>query len=160
MGRTTLSGMTKGRLAAYFAGTAVVAALIGFLFGYYQAYPAQHTANRALLRLRLSEARARTQDARIALVRSNYGNARTHVEEAMRLLDAFKTSSQRDLPATESGKVDQARTLLQDALALAPAMPTPPAADPAAPRPEAEADAKAAQAANLLGEVYRATPEP
>jgi hypothetical protein len=39
-------------------------------------------------------------------------------------------------------------------------MPTPPAADPAAPRPEAEADAKAAQAANLLGEVYRATPEP
>ncbi len=28
------------------------------------------------------------------------------------------------------------------------------------PRPEDQADAKAMQAANLLGEVYRATPEP
>jgi hypothetical protein len=153
--------MTRARLWGYFAGTAVVAALIGFLFGWYQAFPAQHSRDRALLRLRLSEARGRTQEARIALVRANYGNARTHVEEAIRLLDAFKSSSQRELPQTESARVDQARQLLQDALSLAPTMPTAPgtAAD-GSPRPEDQADAKAMQAANLLGEVYRATPEP
>ena len=40
-------------------------------------------------------------------------------------------------------------------------MPTTPAAGAAAgQRPEEQADAKALQAANLLGEVYRATPEP
>ena len=43
--------MTRARLWGYFAGTAVVAALIGFLFGWYQAFPAQHSRDRALLRL-------------------------------------------------------------------------------------------------------------
>jgi hypothetical protein len=149
--------MTRARLWGYFAGTAAVAALIGFLFGWYQAYPAQHSRDRALLRLRLSEARGRTQEGRIALLRSNYGTARQHVEEAIRLLDAFKASGQRELPATESGKVDQAQQLLKDALGLAP---TAPSAAGAAARPEDQAEAKALNAANLLGEVYRATPEP
>jgi hypothetical protein len=153
--------MTRGRLWGYFAGTAAVAALIGFLFGWYQAYPAQHSRERALLRLRLSEARARTQDARIALIRANYGNARSHVEEAIRLLDAFKSSSQRELPPTESAKVDQAQQMLKEALSLAPTMPTAAGTAPGGTsRPEDQADARAMQAANLLGEVYRATPEP
>lgn len=149
--------MTRARLWGYFAGTTVVAALIGFLFGWYQAYPAQHSRDRALLRLRISEARARALDARMALVRSNYGNARTHTEEAIRLLDAFKTTSQRHLPETESAKVDQAQQLLKEALSVAPAMPTPAGTTP---RPEDQAEASAQQATNLLGEVYRATPEP
>src|ERR671913_784423 len=153
--------MTRARLWGYFAGTAVVAALVGFLFGWYQAYPAQHSRDRAMLRLRLSEARARTQDARVALIRANYGNAREHVEEAIRLLDAFKASGQRELAPTDSTKVNQAQQLLKDALGLAPTMPTTPAnGTAAAGRPEEQADAKALQAANLLGEVYRATPEP
>jgi hypothetical protein len=153
--------MTRARLWGYFAGTAVVAALVGFLFGWYQAYPAQHSRDRAMLRLRLSEARSRTQEARIALIRANYGNAREHVEEAIRLLDAFKASGQRELQPTDSTKVDQAQQLLKDTLGLAPTMPTTPASGTAtAERPEEQADAKALQAANLLGEVYRATPEP
>ena len=154
--------MTRARLWGYFAGTAVVAALIGFLFGWYQAYPAQHSRDRALLRLRLSEARSRTLDARMALLGSNYGDARQHVEEAIRLLDGFKASNQRELPDTESAKVDQAQSLLKEALTLAPGMSSPAAAATAgaAPRPEAQAEAKALQASNLLGEVYRGTPEP
>jgi len=153
--------MTRARLWGYFAGTAVVAALIGFLFGWYQAFPAQQTRERALLRLRLSEARGRTHEARIALVRANFGNARAHAEEAIRLLETFRSTSQRKLPPTESARVDQARQLLQDALSLAPTMPsTPGTTADGSPRPEDQADAKAMQAANLLGEVYRATPEP
>ena len=153
--------MTRGRLWGYFAGTTVVAALVGFLFGWYQAYPAQHSRDRALLRLRLSEARARTLDGRMALLGRNYGDARQHVEEAIRLLDAFKQSSQRELPPTESEKVDQSQQLLKDALGLAPTMPSSAAAgSAAAARPEDQAEAKALQASNLLGEVYRATPEP
>jgi hypothetical protein len=153
--------MTRGRLYASFAGTAVVAALIGFLFGWYQAFPAQHSRDRAMLRLRLSEARARTQDARVALFRSNYGNARTHVDEAIRLLEGFKGTGQRNLPPSESAKVDQALQALRDTLALAPEMPTMPATVTGTePRPEAQADAKAQIAVSLLGEVYRATPEP
>lgn len=152
--------MTRARLWGYFAGTAVVAALIGFLFGWYQAFPAQHSRDRAMLRLRLSEARARTLDARMSLVRANYGNARTHLEEAVRLLDAFKSANQRDLPPTEATKVEQAETLLKETLALAPSMPAAADASTGTPRPEDQADAKAMEAANLLGEVYRATPEP
>ena len=153
--------MTRGRLWGYFAGTTVVAALVGFLFGWYQAYPAQHSRDRALLRLRLSEARARTLDGRMALLGRNYGDARQHVAEAIRLLDAFKQSSQRELPPTESEKVDQAQQLLKDALGLAPTMPSSAAAGSAAgARPEDQAGTKALQATNLLGEVYRATPEP
>ena len=148
--------MTRARLWGYFAGTAVAAALIGFLFGWYQAYPAQHARDRALLRLRLSEARGRTQEGRIALLRQNYGMAREHLREAIRLLDAFKASGQRQLPDTESAKVDQAQQLLKDTLGLAPNAPSP----AASPRPEDQAEAKALNAANLLGEVYRTTPEP
>ncbi len=146
--------MTRGRLWGYFAGTAVVAALVGFLFGWYQAYPAQHSRDRAMLRLRLSEARARTQDARIALIQANYGNARTHVEEAIRLLDAFRAANARDSPPTEASKVDQAQALLKEALSMEPTV------DATGARPGLQADARAQQAANLLGEVYRATPEP
>ena len=153
--------MTRGRLWGYFAGTTVVAALVGFLFGWYQAYPAQHSRDRALLRLRLSEARARTLDGRMALLGRNYGDARQHVAEAIRLLDAFKQSSQRELPPTESEKVDQAQQLLKDSLGLAPTMPSSAAAGSAAgASPEDQAETKALQATNLLGEVYRATPEP
>lgn len=151
--------MTRARLYASFVGTALVAALFGFLFGWYQAYPAQHSRDRALLRLRLSEARARTVDARVAFVNANYGDARTHVDEAIRLLDVFRAANQRDLPATEAAKIEQAQQLLKEAQALAAA---PPAAPPAngGPMPGTQADARAQQAANLLGEVYRATPEP
>ena len=153
--------MTRGRLWGYFAGTTVVAALVGFLFGWYQAYPAQHSRDRALLRLRLSEARARTLDGRMALLGRNYGDARQHVAEAIRLLDAFKQSSQRELPATESEKVDQAQQRLKDALGHAPPMASTAAAGSAAgARPEDQAETKALRATNLLGEVYRATPEP
>jgi hypothetical protein len=148
--------MTRARLWGYFVGTAAVAALIGFLFGWYQAYPAQHSRDRALLRLRLSEARGRTQESRIALLRSNYGTAREHLAEAVRLLGAFKIADQRQLPDTESAKVDQARQLLEDTLALANA----PSAAASGTRPEDQAEAKALTAANLLGEVYRMTPEP
>ena len=150
--------MTRGRLWGYFAGTTVVAALFGFLFGWYQAYPAQHSRDRALLRLRLSETRARTLDARMALMSANYGNARAHVEEGIRLRDAFRTTGQRDLPPTEAAKVDQAQQLLRDALALVPGAPA--TTETAVARPEGEAESKTQQAANLLGEVYRATPEP
>ena len=148
--------MTRARLWGYFFGTAVVAALIGFLFGWYQAYPAQHSRDRALLRLRLSEARGRTQEGRIALLRSNYGTAREHLTEAVRLLDTFKASDQRQLPDTESAKVDQAQQLLKDALSLAANAPPAAASGP----PPQQAEAKALTAANLLGEVYRVTPEP
>ncbi|MGV3519737.1 hypothetical protein [Luteitalea sp.] len=151
--------MTRARLWGYFAGTAAVAALFGFLFGWYQAYPAQHSRDRALLRLRVSEARARTLDARIALVRANYGNAREHTEEAIRLLEAFKSSGQRELAQSESAKVERAQQLLKESLALAPTMPTP-TTDAAGGRPEDQAEARALEASNLLGEVYRATPEP
>jgi hypothetical protein len=153
--------MTRARLWGYFAGTAAVAALFGFLFGWYQAYPAQHSRDRALLRLRVSEARARTLDARIALVRANYGTAREHTEEAIRLLEAFKSAGQRELAQSEAAKVERAQQLLKDALGLAPTMPTPTADGGAASgRPEDQAEARALEASNLLGEVYRATPEP
>jgi hypothetical protein len=153
--------MTRGRLWGYFAGTTVVAALVGFLFGWYQAYPAQHSRDRAMLRLRLSEARSRTHEARIALGSANYGNARTHVGEAIRLLDAFKAANERDLPPTEVTKVDQAQQLLKDTLELTPNAPAVAGAPtPGAPGAVPQADAKAQQAANLLGEVYRVTPEP
>ena len=113
-----------------------------------------------MLRLRLSEARGRTQEGRIALLRSNYGLAREHLQEAIRLLDSFKASDQRQLPGTESAKVDQARQLLDDSLALAPGAPAAPATPASGARPEDQAEGKALTAANLLGEVYRATPEP
>lgn len=141
--------MTRGRLLAYYAGTAAVAALLGFILGWYQAYPAQHSRDRALLRLRLSEARSRTLDARVALARSNYGDARAHLDEAVRLLDAFKTTDQAHLPPTESGKVDQAVALLREAsggVATAGSSP--------------ETAGRTERATHLLGEVYRATPEP
>ena len=150
--------MTRGRLWGYFAGTAAVAALIGFLFGWYQAYPAQHSRDRALLRLRLAEARSRTLDARMALANANYGDTRAHVEEGIRLLEAFRSPGQRELPPTETAKVEQAQQLLKDALAMVSAAPATSEAGTVAPATDVAA--KTQQAGNLLGEVYRATPEP
>lgn len=150
--------MTRGRLAAYFAGTAVVAALVGFIFGYYQAYPAEHARGRAMLRLRLSEARARTLDAQVALVRANYGNAKTHLAEAVRLVETFKGTDQSNLPPTEAAKVDQVLQELRDAVMQVPG--TQAAADGAGVVAPDQASTRAELAANLLGEVYRATPEP
>lgn len=144
--------MTRGRLGGYFAGTAAVAALIGFMFGWYQAYPAQHARDRAMLRLRLSEARSRTLDARVALSRSNYGDASSHLSEAVRLLEAFKTSDQDHLPPAESSKVDQAMSLLREA---GNAVTTAPAAGTTH-----ESAGRTERASHLLGEAYRATPEP
>jgi hypothetical protein len=141
--------MTRGRLLAYYAGTAAVAALLGFILGWYQAYPAQHSRDRAMLRLRLSEARSRTLDARVALARSNYGDARAHLDEAVRLLDAFKANDQAHLPPTESGKVDQAVALLREASGGVAAAGSSP-----------ETAGRTERATHLLGEVYRATPEP
>jgi hypothetical protein len=139
--------MTRGRLLGYYAATAAVAALLGFILGWYQAFPAQHSRDRALLRLRLSEARARTLDARVALARSNYGDARAHLDEAVRLLEAFKTTDQSHLPPTESDKVDHAVALLREASG-------------GVATPSAESAGRTERATHLLGEVYRATPEP
>ena len=143
--------MTRGRLLAYYVGTAAAAALFGFILGWYQAYPAQHARDRAMLRLRLSEARSRTLDARVAIARSNYGDAKAHLDEAVRLLDAFKQTDQDHLPPTESTKVDQAVTLLRDASTGV--------SGATAPAPQ-ESAGRTERASNLLGEVYRATPEP
>lgn len=150
--------MTRSRLYGYFAGTAVVALLVGFLFGWYQAYPAQHARERAMLRLRLSEARGRTLDAQVALVRANFGSAREHLAEAVRLLDQFKATDQSHLPATEAGKVDQALQNLKEAATFGPEGQV--TADGTATPSHEHATTRAEQAANLLGEVYRATPEP
>ena len=79
---------------------------------------------------------------RIALLGRNYGDARQHVQEAIRLLDAFKASGQRELPDTESAKVDQAQQLLKDTLGLAPNAPS---AAASGARPEDQAEAKALQ---------------
>lgn len=146
--------MTKGRLASWFLGTAVVAALIGFLFGWYRAFPAEHSRDRAMLRLRLSEARARALDARVSLSQANYGDARTHFAESVRLLEAFRTANGNDLPQGEAAKVEQAVAALREAATDTPAGPV---TDVAAVAPASD---KAARAVNLLGEVYRATPEP
>ena len=150
--------MTRARLYGSFAGTAVVAALVGFIFGWYQAYPAQHARDRAMLRLRLSEARARTLDGQVALVRANFGSAREHLSEAVRLLDAFKATDQSNLPPTEAAKVDAALQGLRDAAMMVPGAQTP--SDGAGASSPDQASTQAEQAANLLGEVYRATPEP
>lgn len=136
----------------------MIAALLGFLFGYYQAYPAAHAKNRAMLRLRLSEARARTLDAQVALVRANYGDAKTHLAEAIRLTEALKTADERNLPSTEVAKVDQALQGLRDAVVQVPG--TQARADGAGVTGPDQASAGTERAANLLGEVYRATPEP
>lgn len=146
--------MTKGRLASWFLGTAVVAALIGFLFGWYRAFPAEHARERAMVRLRISEARSRALDARVSLTQANYGDARTHLAESVRLLEAFKSANGNDLPTSEIAKVDQALQALREAATETPAGPV---TDAAAVAPSSD---KAAQAVNLLGEVYRATPEP
>ncbi len=150
--------MTRARLYGYFAGTAVVAMLVGFLFGWYQAYPAQHARERAMLRLRLSEARARTLDAQVSLVRANFGSAREHLSEAVRLLAEFKATDQSHLPATEAGKIDQALQNLKEAATFGPSGQV--AADGTETPSAEQASTRAEQAANLLGEVYRATPAP
>ncbi len=149
--------MTRARLYGYFAGTAVVAGLIGFLFGWYQAYPAQHARERAMLRLRVSEARSRTLDAQVALGRANFGNAREHLTEAVRLLEEFKATDQSHLPPTESVKVDQALQGLREAVTFGPATDVTAGGGTLSPD---QAATRAEQAANLLGEVYRATPAP
>ena len=150
--------MTRARLWGYFAGTAAVAALFGFLFGWYQAFPAQHSRDRAMLRLRLSEARSRTLDTRIALLGRNYGDARQHTQEAIRLLDMFKASGQRLLPEYRIGQGRSGTATPQGH--ARPGAERTVQRPPPAQRAEDQAEARALNAANLLGEVYRATPEP
>lgn len=150
--------MTRGRSWGYIALGVLVAALVGFILGWYQAYPAQLSRDRAMLRLRLSEARARTLDARVALSRANFGDARTHVQEAVRLLEAFKADGQSDLPPNEAAKVDEAAQVLREIDGLV--VPTPVAAGEPPPPGDTQAETRAERAGNLLGEVYRATPEP
>jgi hypothetical protein len=150
--------MTRARLYGYFGLTALAAVLVGFLVGWYQAYPAQHARDRAMLRLRLSEARGRALDGQVALVRANYGTAREHFTEAVRLLDAFKATDQSHLPPTEATKIDQALQQLRDAVMAVPG--TPATSDTSGmPSPD-QAGTRAEHAVNLIGEVYRATPEP
>ncbi|MBA2355684.1 MAG: hypothetical protein H0V80_13585 [Acidobacteria bacterium] len=150
--------MTRGRLWGQVAIGVLVGAFMGVLFGWYQAYPAQVSRDRAMLRLRLSEARVRTLDARVALSRSNFGDATGHVREALRLLDAFKTDGADDLPPNEAAKIDQAAQALREAQGLFPN--TDPGTAAAATATDGQAAARAALAGNLLGEVYRSTPEP
>jgi hypothetical protein len=139
--------LTLGRLLLYVVGVAVVAGLIGYVFGWYRAYPAEQQRDRAMVRLRLSEARARALDGTVAVFRTNWGDAGQHMQEGVRLLTAFKAEEQQWLSPEHSAQVDEAATLLQTARDLAG-------------QASLDAGSRAERAAALLGEVYRATPEP
>lgn len=136
-----------GRLVLWFVGIAALAALVGYGFGWYRAYPAEQQFDRAMVRLRLSEARARALDASVAVYRTNWGDAGAHFQEGVRLLDAFKGAEQQWLSPEHSQQVDEAAELLRSGRDLAA-------------QTSLEANARAERAAALLGEVYRTTPEP
>lgn len=138
---------TLGRLVLYALGLVVVSALFGYVFGWYRAYPAEQQRDRAMVRLRLSEARARALDGSVAIYRTNWGDAGLHLQEGVRLLEAFKTTEQTLLSPDHSAKVDEAATLLRTARDLAA-------------QTNLDANGRADRAAALLGDVYRATPEP
>jgi hypothetical protein len=69
------------------------------------------------------------------------------MQEGVRLLTAFKAEEQQWLSPEHSAQVDEAATLLQTARDLAG-------------QASLDAGSRAERAAALLGEVYRATPEP
>lgn len=139
--------LTIGRLALYVLGVAVAAACVGYVFGWYRAYPAEQQRDQALVRLRLSEARARALDASVAIYRTNWGDAGGHLQEGVRLLEVFKANEQQMLSPDHSAKIDEAADLMRGARDLAA-------------QASLEANGRAERAAALLGEVYRATPEP
>lgn len=139
--------LTLGRLVLYAAGVAVLAGLVGYVFGWYRAYPAEQQRDRAMVRLRLSEARVRALDASVAVYRTNWGDAGTHLQEGVRLLEAFKAGEQQWLSPDHSQRVDEAADLLRSARELAV-------------QTSLDTGTRAQRAADLLGEVYRGTPEP
>jgi hypothetical protein len=139
--------LTLGRLVLYVVGVALVAGLLGYFFGWYRAYPAEQQRDRAMVRLRLSEARARALEGSVAIYRTNWGDAGQHMQEGVRLLEAFKAGEQQWLSPEHSARVDEAATLMQTARDLAA-------------QASLDASGRAERAAALLGEVYRATPEP
>ena len=139
--------LTVWRLIQYVGGVAVLAGLIGYVFGWYRSYPAEQQRDRAMLRLRLSEARARALEGSVAVYRANWGDASDHLTEGVRLLDGFKAADQQLLSPDHSAKVDEAAALLRTAHQLAA-------------QSNIDASGDAVRAAAVLGEVYRATPEP
>lgn len=139
--------LTLGTLVLYVVGVALVAGLIGYVFGWYRAYPAEQQRDRAMVRLRLSEARARALDGSVAIYRTNWGDAGQHMQEGVRLLETFKDAEQHLLSPEHSAKVDEAATLMRTARDLAA-------------QASLDASGRAERAAALLGEVYRASPEP
>lgn len=139
--------LTLGRLVLYVVGVAIVAGLVGYVFGWYRAYPAEQQRDRAMVRLRLSEARARALDGSVAIYRTNWGDAGQHMQEGVRLLETFKGAEQQLLSPEHSAKVDEAATLMRTARDLAS-------------QTSLDAGGRAERAAALLGEVYRASPEP
>jgi hypothetical protein len=143
----TRQPLTLGRVLLYAVALAAIAAIVGYGFGWYRAYPAEQQRDRAMVRLRLSEARARALDGTVSTYRTNWGDASTHFQEGVRLLEAFKAREQRWLSAAHSTQVDEAAALLREARDLA--MQT-----------SLDANSRGLQAAGLLHEVYRGTPEP
>jgi len=143
----TCRPFTLGRLLLYMAGIAVLAGLVGYIFGWYRAYPAEQQRDRAMVRLRLSEARVRALDASVAVYRTNWGDAATHLQEGVRLLEAFKAGEQQWLSPDHSRRVDEAADLLRSARERAV-------------QASLDAGTRAQRASDLLGEVYRGTPEP
>ena len=139
--------LTLGRLIAYVVGVAFVAGCFGYLFGWYRAYPAEQQRDQLMVRLRLSEARARALDASVSIYRTNWGDAGGHLQEGVRLLEAFKADEQQMLSPDHSTKVDEAAELMRSARDLAA-------------QTSLDANGRAERAAALLGDVYRATPEP
>ncbi len=139
--------LTMGRLVLYVIGVAVVAACVGYVFGWYRAYPAEQQRDQAMVRLRLSEARSRALDASVSIYRTNWGDAGGHLQEGVRLLEAFKAAEQQMLSPEHSARVDEAADLMRGARDLAA-------------QASLDANGRAERAAALLGEVYRATPAP
>jgi len=139
--------LSVGRLVLYVAGVAALAALAGYIFGWYRAYPAEQQRDRAMVRLHLSEARARALAASVAVYRTNWGDAGAHLQEGVRVLDEFKAGEQRWLSSAHSQKVDEASELMRTARELTV-------------QASPDANGRAERAAALLSEVYRETPAP
>lgn len=139
--------LSRGRLYLNILGAVLMAGLIGYGFGWYRAYPAEHQRDVAVVRVRLSEARARALDGAVSIYRTNWGDAGTHLQEGLRLLETFKATGQDQLSPEHSAKVDEAAQLLREARDLSG-------------QTSLDASSRAERASNLLHEVFRGMPDP
>jgi hypothetical protein len=136
--------MTRFKIGLLIALAIVIAALAGWVYGWWGTRPMRAELEACRLRLQLVEARMQILDARVDVYTANFGNASRHLEYAKPSLQAARADLERAGKAELVTRLETALKHASDAQQLASKF-------------SQDANSRAGDATRLIDEVLQAT---